>query len=98
MTERNEHPKILVTGATGNVGRPLVSLLAEAGHNVRALTRDPDTARLPAGVTAVRGDLTDPGSLDAALDGVEAVFLLWPFVTAHGAAPIVEAITKQPRR
>ena len=44
---------ILVTGATGNVGRPLVTQLAAAGVEVRAVTRQPDTARFPAGVKAV---------------------------------------------
>ena len=43
----------LVTGATANVGRPLVTELAAAGVEVRAVTRQPDTARFPDGVTAV---------------------------------------------
>ncbi|MDJ1134140.1 NmrA family NAD(P)-binding protein [Streptomyces iconiensis] len=61
---------ILVTGATGNVGRPLVAELAASDVKVRALTRDPSTALLPAGVEAARTD-----ELGAALEGVEAVFL-----------------------
>ncbi len=44
---------ILVTGATGNVGRPLVTQLASAGVEVRAVTRQPDTARFPDGVKVV---------------------------------------------
>ncbi len=59
---------IVVTGATGNVGRPLVSLLAAAGAQVRAVTRCPDTAGFPAGVQAV-------GSALDALPGASAVFL-----------------------
>ncbi|MFI5507170.1 NAD(P)H-binding protein [Mycobacterium sp. NPDC051804] len=59
---------ILVTGATGNVGRPLVTQLVSAGAEVRAVTRDPSTARFPAGVEAV-------GSASAGLDGASAVFL-----------------------
>ncbi|MEO3871109.1 NAD(P)H-binding protein [Nonomuraea sp. B12E4] len=98
MSETTEHTKILITGATGNVGRPLVSMLVEAGYTPRALTRNPGSARLPEGVEAAAGDLTDPASLDAALDGVEAVFLLWPHVTAEGAAPVVERIAKHARR
>ncbi|MBF8191183.1 NmrA family NAD(P)-binding protein [Nonomuraea sp. K274] len=98
MTERNEQKKILVTGATGNVGRNVVSLLTEAGHTPRVLVRDPRSARLPAGVEVAVGDLTEPGSLDAALEGVESVFLLWPFVTAEGAEPVVEAIAKHSRQ
>jgi uncharacterized protein YbjT (DUF2867 family) len=66
-----------VTGATGNVGGEVVSLLAEAGE-VRALLRDPVTAMLPDGVQTVRGDLRDPAGLHAALDGVDRAFLVWP--------------------
>ncbi|MGI5353069.1 NAD(P)H-binding protein [Streptomyces sp. CA-250714] len=61
---------ILVTGATGNVGRPLVARLTAEGHKVRGLTRNPDRARLPDGATPVAAD-----DLNAALDGVSAVFL-----------------------
>lgn len=66
---------ILVTGATGNVGRQVVHQLVDAGQPVRALTRNPDGAGLPAGVEVVRGDLTRPESLPAALDGVDRVYL-----------------------
>ncbi|MFI7469018.1 NmrA family NAD(P)-binding protein [Nonomuraea sp. NPDC049646] len=69
---------ILVTGATGNVGRHVISSLAEAGHEVRALVRDPARAVLPEGVEAVRGDLADPGSLETALRGGDRVYLMWP--------------------
>lgn len=67
---------ILVTGATGNVGRAVVDQLLAAGHAVRALTRDPDRAALPAGVDVVRADLTDASSLAPALDGVTAAHLI----------------------
>jgi uncharacterized protein YbjT (DUF2867 family) len=66
----------LITGATGNVGRHLVARLAEAGHPVRALTRDPERARFPDGVEAVAGDLTDFASVEAALEGVTGLHLL----------------------
>jgi len=46
-------PPILVAGATGNVGRHIVTQLRDAGVTVRALSRDPASPRLPAGVTAV---------------------------------------------
>lgn len=59
---------IVITGATGNVGRPLVSLLAAAGARVRAVTRTPDAAGFPAGVHAV-------SSAVDALSGASAVFL-----------------------
>jgi uncharacterized protein YbjT (DUF2867 family) len=71
-------PPVLVIGATGRVGRAVVDLLIEAGVRVRALTHRSETAAtLPANVEAVAGDLTVPESLDAGLEGVEVVFLVW---------------------
>ncbi|RCV50354.1 NAD(P)H-binding protein [Marinitenerispora sediminis] len=67
---------VLVTGATGNVGRPLVEQLLAAGHRVRALTRDPGRAGLPAGTEVVAGSLTDTESLPAAFAGVGAAHLI----------------------
>jgi uncharacterized protein YbjT (DUF2867 family) len=84
---------ILVTGATGNIGRHLVPLLLDAGASVRALTRS--AAAFPAGVTAVRGDLTEPAALDFRAD---AVFLLWPYTAAEGAEAVVAKIAEQARR
>jgi len=68
---------ILVTGATGRVGRLVVAELLAAGVPVRALTRRPSAAELPAALEVFAGDLAAPESLDAALQGVSAVFLLW---------------------
>jgi uncharacterized protein YbjT (DUF2867 family) len=69
---------VLVTGATGRVGRVVVDLLLEAGVPVRALLRRSEAAAtLPANVEVVPGDLTVPESLDAGLRGVGAVFLVW---------------------
>ncbi|MCE7010433.1 NAD(P)H-binding protein [Kibdelosporangium philippinense] len=67
---------ILVTGATGNVGRPLVAQLLADGHGVRALTRDPASANLPSSVEAVKGELTDAASLTAAFDGVMTAHMI----------------------
>lgn len=63
---------IVVTGATGNVGRPLVDALAAVGEQVTAVARN--AAELP--VRQHLADLGDPASLKPALDGAEAVFLL----------------------
>jgi NADH dehydrogenase len=63
---------ILVTGANGYVGRHLVARLAAQAEPVRGLVRRAD-ARLPAGVEAVRGDVTGAATLAAALDAVETV-------------------------
>ncbi len=97
-----EHPKILVTGATGTVGRQVVSQLLDTGSEVRALVRDPGSAGLPGGVELLRGDLSDPASLTVALDGVGAVFLVWPFTSPEAASDIapavVEMIAEQGRR
>ncbi|MFD7247232.1 SDR family oxidoreductase [Streptomyces massasporeus] len=67
---------ILVAGATGNVGRPLVEQLLASGHQVRALTRNPAKADLPAGAQAVAGNLADTASLAQAFDGVTAAHLI----------------------
>jgi uncharacterized protein YbjT (DUF2867 family) len=69
--------RILFTGATGNVGRQVVSQLLATDARVRALTRNPEAASLPPAVEVVRGDLTAPQTLDESLDGVDAVFLVW---------------------
>jgi uncharacterized protein YbjT (DUF2867 family) len=67
---------ILITGATGNVGQHLVEQLIQAGYNVRALTRNAAKAHLPNGAEVMEGDLTQPESLAAAMEGVEGVHLI----------------------
>jgi nucleoside-diphosphate-sugar epimerase len=72
MISRKEHmTKLLLTGATGLVGSRLLPRLLAAGFDCHALVRR--EVDLPAGATAVRGDLDLPDSLPAALDGVEAI-------------------------
>jgi len=80
--------RILVTGATGNVGREVVAQLRAAGCRVRAMTRNPAHANMPADVEVVAGDLTAPDTLDAALDDVDAVFLVWVAPLAPAAAAV----------
>jgi uncharacterized protein YbjT (DUF2867 family) len=87
----------LVIGATGNVGRHLVEELTTAGVAVRALVRTA-AAGLPDGVDVVHGDLTAPDGLEACAAGVEAVFLLWPFLTAEAAPSVLKAIGGHARR
>lgn len=67
---------ILVTGATGTVGRHVIEQLAQRGASVRALVRDPVKAAFPSGVDIVKGDLLDVDSLRAALADVSTLFLL----------------------
>jgi uncharacterized protein YbjT (DUF2867 family) len=75
--------RILVIGATGTVGRQVISQLIAANVSVRALARNPDSANLPAQVEIVQGDLTIPDTLDRSLDDVDEVFMVW---TAPGTA------------
>ncbi|MFI5711534.1 SDR family oxidoreductase [Kribbella sp. NPDC051620] len=89
---------ILVTGATGRVGRHVVRGLLEAGVGVRALVRTPALAGLPAEVEVVPGDIYNPAAVSRAAAEVDAAFLLWPAFTADGAAPVLTALTKQVRR
>ncbi|OKH74448.1 hydroxylase [Mycobacterium sp. SWH-M3] len=70
---------ILVTGATGNIGRRIVDELIRLGGKgigeIRALTKNPAKANLPAGVEVVTGYLGEPESLDGVFDGVERMYL-----------------------
>jgi uncharacterized protein YbjT (DUF2867 family) len=71
---------ILVTGSTGTIGSQVLAHLDGQGVEVRALTRSPGKAQLPANVTPVKGDLADVDSLRAALAGVSTMFLMVPNV------------------
>lgn len=79
--------RILVIGATGNVGRAVVSQLLTTDCRVRAMTRNPLGHDFPPEVEVVRGDLTEAESLDPSLEGVDDVFLVWtaPFGAAAAA-------------
>src|SRR5438093_2907657 len=88
---------VLVTGATGRVGRVVVDQLLGAGVPVRALTRRPAEARLPAAVEVVAGDLTVPESLDAPLQDVSVVFLVWTVPPATAPA-VIERLANHVRR
>jgi uncharacterized protein YbjT (DUF2867 family) len=74
--------RVLVTGATGFVGRRLVPALVDAGHEVTALVRDAGRYDPPPGVRVVVGDLLDPDSFAAALD-VDAAYYLVHSMTAR---------------
>jgi uncharacterized protein YbjT (DUF2867 family) len=89
--------RILVTGATGNVGRQVVDQLAATGAAFRTMTRNPDAAGLPAGVEVVRGDLTVPETLDRCLQDIDTVFLVWVAPSA-AVAGALERIARRARR
>jgi len=77
---------IVVTGATGNVGRPLTRALAERGQQVTAVSRH--AAVVPEGVRHVVADLAEPAGLESALAGAKALFLLLSGdLHAAGASP-----------
>jgi uncharacterized protein YbjT (DUF2867 family) len=80
---------ILVTGATGNVGRPLVARLAAAGVKVRALTRRPAEAGFPDGVEAVS---------EARFDGVDALVLNIAGSSGNPGALLTAAVEAGVRR
>src|SRR5262252_4396401 len=95
---RTHVPPVLVTGATGRVGRAVVDLLVDVGVPVRVLTRRAEAAAtLPANVEVATGDLTVPDSLDVALRGAGAVFLVWTAPPATAPA-VVERLATYARR
>ncbi|MGX1508152.1 UNVERIFIED_CONTAM: uncharacterized protein YbjT (DUF2867 family) [Streptomyces graminofaciens] len=74
---------IVVTGATGNVGRSLVQVLAAGGERVTATSRTITDADVPEGVRHRTADLTDAESLRSVLDGADALFLQNGGASAH---------------
>ena len=85
---RTANGPVLVTGATGNLGREVVARRRADGGAVRGLART-----VPPGAgDAVAGDLTDGAAVRAALRGVDAVLLIWPFLGTVDAGPLVEAL------
>lgn len=67
---------ILVTGATGKIGRHVIQQLIQRGAKPRALVRDPSAADLPDGVDVVQGDMLDVDALRRGFEGVSTLFLL----------------------
>ncbi|MER5962892.1 NAD(P)H-binding protein [Streptomyces sp. NPDC002057] len=86
---------ILVAGATGNVGGELLRQLRDEEVPVRALSRDPGRAALPAGVDVVGGDFASPESLVKAFSGVDALFLM---MSGNEVAVVEEAVRAGIRR
>src|SRR5947209_14083436 len=89
--------RVLVIGASGTVGRQVLSKLQTKGAYVRALTRHPETACLPSQVDVFQGDLTIPGSLDPSLKEMDAVFLVWT-APPDTVTPVLERIAKHAQR
>lgn len=85
---------IVVTGATGNVGRPLVEALAAAGEQVTAVSRK--NAEVPAGVHFRQADLITPESIENTLRGADSLFLLTAadFLAAGDIDAVVEVVRR----
>ncbi|MGW2377934.1 SDR family oxidoreductase [Kitasatospora sp. NPDC001683] len=95
---RTVTPPVLVTGATGRIGRIVIDRLLDAGVPVRALAhRSEAAATLPAKVEVFTGDLTVPESLDPALKGAGAVFLVWT-APPRTAAAVIDRLAANVRR
>ncbi|MEU4559543.1 NmrA family NAD(P)-binding protein [Actinoplanes sp. NPDC023936] len=88
-------PIVLVTGATGRVGRLVVDGLLSGGAHVRTLVRSPQASNLPPQAEVAQGDLHEPATVAKAAAGADAAFLLWPGFSAAGAEPVIEALTGQ---
>lgn len=86
---------VLVTGATGKVGRHLVHRLLDDGHHVRALTRRPDDAGLPTEVDLRIGDPSQPVATKEAARGADAAFFNWMGFDAAGARESVDALASE---
>ncbi len=68
---------ILITGATGHIGKELIPLLLESGQPLRVFVRDErKVAHLDPHIERVAGDLNDPASLISAMQGVDQIFLV----------------------
>ena len=89
--------RILIIGATGTIGREVLFQSTAKGVQVRAMSRNPEQAQCPPAVEVVRGDLTAPETLDACLNGVDAVFLVFT-APASAVVPALARITRCARR
>ncbi|KAI0430096.1 hypothetical protein F5Y09DRAFT_356285 [Xylaria sp. FL1042] len=82
---------VAVVGASGNLGRFVVTELLDAGFTVTALTREGSTATFPAGVASKTVDYSSVGSLTAALDGQDALVSTIATAAVAGQQPLVDA-------
>lgn len=67
---------ILITGASGRIGRRTAELLAGGGHHLRLMSRNPQAVPKLAGTEVLRGDFAEPATLDRAFRGVDVVFAI----------------------
>lgn len=85
---------ILVTGATGNLGRAVVDALVQRNFSVRAAARNPEKLEVPSNVERVKFDFTAADTVDAAFAGVHGLFLIAPPMDSEAPAKLVPVIEK----
>ncbi len=95
---RRQAMRILVTGATGHIGGRLLAPLRDAGHQVRALARDPERARVPEGVDVFSGDVLSGRGMKEALDGVDVAHYLVHSMGRGGQGDFAERDRSAARR
>ena len=88
---------ILIIGGTGTVGRQVAYQLSERGVPIRVLARNLEALSFSRQAEFVRGDLTQPETLDAGLDGIETVFLVW-VAPPVAVVPALERVLRKIRR
>jgi len=88
---------ILVTGATGNLGGAVVKALMANGMAVKAGTTRPEGAKVPGGVTVAKVDYTLPPTVEAALTGVDGLFLVAPPLDVEAPAKLKPVIDQAKR-
>jgi uncharacterized protein YbjT (DUF2867 family) len=89
--------RVLVTGATGTIGRAVLSQL-DSQIQIRAFSRHATSGDYSAEIESMDGDLADVHALEKALVGVDTVFLLWPFLTVDAARPVIETIGSRAKK
>jgi len=89
--------RVLITGATGQIGTEVLSQLRTTGCRIRAMSQHPRSDDLPPDVEFASGDLSAPDTLDACLNGIDSVFLVWTAPLA-AAAPAIERIAAHARQ
>jgi uncharacterized protein YbjT (DUF2867 family) len=85
---------VLVTGASGNLGREVVKTLSNKGYNVKAAMRDSHKISSCKGVTAIQFDYTKPSTFAAALDAVEGLVLVAPPMDPEAPAKLIPFVKK----
>lgn len=85
---------VLVTGATGSLGRAVISSLSSNGFRMKAAARSVTKTAFPAGVEAVKFDYEDPTTFDAAVNGVERALLIAPPLDPHAPAKLMPVLDK----